>query len=212
MGSCWKNSCFSCYSCLYLQMSPDVSLPQFDVLGHRQRIIEASLSSGNYSRWILKIPLQLVLPLLLFLSSCLTGNLKTSTPHFSVSDDSAGAVVIRQWQDKSWCECNYDGDKDNHWCLFSDEDGANVPNGGKTRDRVPAKGRDTAFNFFSQKVRLTFVTKSKNSVHVWSKTFKDPLKQGSTFRTFLLNVMQGEERKKIPSWFKDLIFQIHPQN
>ena len=38
----------------YLQMSPDVSLPQFNVLGHRQRIIEASLSSGNYSRWILK--------------------------------------------------------------------------------------------------------------------------------------------------------------
>ena len=32
-------------------MSPDVSLPQFDVLGHRQRIVEASLSSGNYSRW-----------------------------------------------------------------------------------------------------------------------------------------------------------------
>ena len=33
------------------QMSPDVSLPQFDVLGHRQRIVEASLSSGNYSRY-----------------------------------------------------------------------------------------------------------------------------------------------------------------
>jgi glycine receptor alpha-3 len=33
-----------------VQMSPDVSLPQFDVLGHRQRIVEASLSSGNYSR------------------------------------------------------------------------------------------------------------------------------------------------------------------
>ena len=54
-------------------------------------------------------------------------------------------------------------------------------------------------SFFSQKVRLTFVTKSKNCVHVRSKTFKDPLKQGSTFCTFLLNVMQGEERKKIPS-------------
>ena len=37
-----------------VQMSPDVSLPQFDVLGHRQRIVEASLSSGNYSRWIKK--------------------------------------------------------------------------------------------------------------------------------------------------------------
>ena len=36
-----------------VQMSPDVSLPQFDVLGHRQRIVEASLSSGNYSRWII---------------------------------------------------------------------------------------------------------------------------------------------------------------
>ena len=33
-----------------VQMSPDVSLPQFDIIGHRQRIIEASLSSGNYSR------------------------------------------------------------------------------------------------------------------------------------------------------------------
>jgi len=33
-----------------VQMSPDVSLPEFKVLGHRQRIIEASLSSGNYSR------------------------------------------------------------------------------------------------------------------------------------------------------------------
>jgi len=33
-----------------VQMSPDVSLPQFNVLGHRQRIVEASLSSGNYSR------------------------------------------------------------------------------------------------------------------------------------------------------------------
>merc|ERR1719233_1117039 len=33
-----------------VQMSPDVSLPEFNVLGYRQRIIEASLSSGNYSR------------------------------------------------------------------------------------------------------------------------------------------------------------------
>ena len=31
-------------------MSPDVMLPQFNVLGHRQRLIEISLSSGNYSR------------------------------------------------------------------------------------------------------------------------------------------------------------------
>jgi len=31
-------------------LSPDVSLPEFNVLGHRQRTIEASLSSGNYSR------------------------------------------------------------------------------------------------------------------------------------------------------------------
>ena len=31
-------------------MSPDVALPQFNILGHRQRIVEASLSSGNYSR------------------------------------------------------------------------------------------------------------------------------------------------------------------
>jgi len=35
-----------------VQMSPDVSLPEFKVLGHRQRFIEASLSSGNYSRLI----------------------------------------------------------------------------------------------------------------------------------------------------------------
>ena len=33
-----------------MQMSPDVALPQFNILGHRQRIVEASLSSGNYSR------------------------------------------------------------------------------------------------------------------------------------------------------------------
>ena len=33
-----------------VQMSPDVSLPQFVVIGHRQRQIEVSLSSGNYSR------------------------------------------------------------------------------------------------------------------------------------------------------------------
>ena len=33
-----------------VQMSPDVMLPQFNVLGHRQRLIEISLSSGNYSR------------------------------------------------------------------------------------------------------------------------------------------------------------------
>merc|ERR1719242_1492540 len=33
-----------------VQMSPDVALPQFNVLGHRQRLIEVSLSSGNYSR------------------------------------------------------------------------------------------------------------------------------------------------------------------
>ena len=31
-------------------MSPDVMLPQFNVVGHRQRLIEISLSSGNYSR------------------------------------------------------------------------------------------------------------------------------------------------------------------
>ena len=33
-----------------VKMSPDVMLPQFNVLGHRQRLIEISLSSGNYSR------------------------------------------------------------------------------------------------------------------------------------------------------------------
>ncbi|XP_023343634.1 gamma-aminobutyric acid receptor subunit beta [Eurytemora carolleeae] len=33
-----------------VQMQNTVSLPQFLVLGHKQRIIEASLSSGNYSR------------------------------------------------------------------------------------------------------------------------------------------------------------------
>ena len=33
-----------------VKMSPDVALPQFLVLGHRQRLIEVSLSSGNYSR------------------------------------------------------------------------------------------------------------------------------------------------------------------
>ena len=33
-----------------VKMSPDVQLPQFLVLGHRQRLVEVSLSSGNYSR------------------------------------------------------------------------------------------------------------------------------------------------------------------
>merc|ERR1719483_1696637 len=33
-----------------VQMSPDVELPQFLVLGHKQRLVEVSLSSGNYSR------------------------------------------------------------------------------------------------------------------------------------------------------------------
>ena len=33
-----------------VQMSPDVELPQFNVLGHRQRLVEVSLTSGNYSR------------------------------------------------------------------------------------------------------------------------------------------------------------------
>lgn len=38
-----------------VQMSPDVSLPLFNVYGHRQRIIEASLSSGNYSRLLVDV-------------------------------------------------------------------------------------------------------------------------------------------------------------
>jgi len=31
-----------------VQISPDVSLPQFKVLGHRQKTIEASLSTGTF--------------------------------------------------------------------------------------------------------------------------------------------------------------------
>merc|ERR1719250_287035 len=38
-----------------VQLSPDVSLPEFDVLGHRQRFVEASLSSGNYSRLLVDV-------------------------------------------------------------------------------------------------------------------------------------------------------------
>jgi len=33
-----------------VQIAADVSLPQFKVMGHRQKTIEASLSTGNYSR------------------------------------------------------------------------------------------------------------------------------------------------------------------
>merc|ERR1719422_262404 len=33
-----------------VKMSPDLQLPQFNVLGHKQRLVEVSLSSGNYSR------------------------------------------------------------------------------------------------------------------------------------------------------------------
>merc|ERR1712227_215053 len=36
-------------------MAPEVSLPQFQVLGHTQKYIEASLSSGNYSRLVMEI-------------------------------------------------------------------------------------------------------------------------------------------------------------
>ena len=38
-----------------VKLSPDVSLPEFKVLGHRQRLIEVSLSSGNYSRLLLDV-------------------------------------------------------------------------------------------------------------------------------------------------------------
>jgi len=38
-----------------VQLSSDVSLPEFNVLGSRLRTIEASLSSGNYSRLLLDI-------------------------------------------------------------------------------------------------------------------------------------------------------------
>jgi len=37
------------------QLSPDVSLPEFVVFGHRQRLVEASLSSGNYSRLLVDV-------------------------------------------------------------------------------------------------------------------------------------------------------------
>jgi len=40
-----------------IQISSDVSLPQFKVLGHRQKTIEASLSTGNYSRLAMEIQL-----------------------------------------------------------------------------------------------------------------------------------------------------------
>ena len=38
-----------------VQISSDVSLPQFKVMGHRQKTIEAALSTGNYSRLALEI-------------------------------------------------------------------------------------------------------------------------------------------------------------
>jgi len=38
-----------------VQLSPDVALPQFNVLGHRTRLVEASLSSGNYSRLLVDV-------------------------------------------------------------------------------------------------------------------------------------------------------------
>ena len=38
-----------------VQISSDTSLPQFKVMGHRQKTVEASLSTGNYSRLALEI-------------------------------------------------------------------------------------------------------------------------------------------------------------
>lgn len=38
-----------------VQVSPDVSTAEFSVVGHRQRLVEASLSSGNYSRLLMDI-------------------------------------------------------------------------------------------------------------------------------------------------------------
>lgn len=36
---------------LIFQIASDVSLPQFKVVGHRQKTIEASLSTGEFHRW-----------------------------------------------------------------------------------------------------------------------------------------------------------------
>ena len=38
-----------------VKMDKHIQLPQFVLLGHRQRIIEASLSSGNYSRLLMDV-------------------------------------------------------------------------------------------------------------------------------------------------------------
>lgn len=40
-----------------VQISADVSLPEFKVIGHRTKRIEASLSTGNYSRLAVEIGL-----------------------------------------------------------------------------------------------------------------------------------------------------------
>ena len=47
-------------------MSPDVSLPQFVVIGHRQRQIEVSLSSGNYSRLLADVQVGNIVTLLIY--------------------------------------------------------------------------------------------------------------------------------------------------
>jgi len=41
-----------------VQVGYDVSVPNFRVIGHRQRLVEASLSSGNYSRLLVDIQIQ----------------------------------------------------------------------------------------------------------------------------------------------------------
>merc|ERR1719266_2558117 len=38
-----------------VKMDSGVQLPQFNVLGHKQRLVEVSLSSGNYSRLLAEI-------------------------------------------------------------------------------------------------------------------------------------------------------------
>ena len=94
-----------------VQMSPDVSLPQFDVLGHRQRIVEASLSSGNYSRWIIN---QLIDPDLMMVLT-MTLNNSCYSGWIIQLIDSKIVIMIKVLTLEQWLKAKWSSQKLLYW-------------------------------------------------------------------------------------------------